>query len=232
VEQDLVDQNREQNIRQNLTREDPVTWCIRAVTKLRTMWMAQSYPFATFGRGVWVHMRCHIARAAARHIEIGDRVILSRGVRIEVCPNPGTRPPVLILDRCVGVQRRCVISARNRIHVMQHVIMGPAAVVMDHAEELEGSAASTARSNDGEVGTIRIEEGCWIGSRAKIVSVKGELVIGRNSVIGANCLVTQSIPPYSVVMGSPASIVRQYDLSKGKWVLGSVRPGNGPATQP
>jgi hypothetical protein len=36
--------------------------------------------------------------------------------------------------------------------------------------------------------------------------------------------VTRSIPPYSVVSGDPARIVKQYDFSKGKWVLGCVRP--------
>jgi acetyltransferase-like isoleucine patch superfamily enzyme len=106
--------------------------------------------------------------------------------------------------------------------------MGPAAVVMDHANELQESANHAVNSKSEEGGTIRIEEGCWIGSRARIVSVNGELVIGRNSVIGANCVVTQSVPPFSVVMGNPSCIVRHYDLSKGKWVLGSVRQGNAP----
>jgi hypothetical protein len=42
--------------------------------------------------------------------------------------------------------------------------------------------------------------------------------------VGANSVVTRSIPPYSVVSGDPARIVKQYDFSKGKWVLGCVRP--------
>jgi acetyltransferase-like isoleucine patch superfamily enzyme len=233
MQQALVETNPELNIQQHrLAREDPLVWCVRAFTKLRTLWIAWIYPFSSFGSGVWVHFRCRIPRIAARYIQIGDRVILSRGVRIDACPNPGADSPVLILEKGVGVQRGCVISARNRIHVMQNVIMGPAAAVMDHANELEESANSAVNSKGGESGTIRIEEGCWIGSRARIVSVKGELVIGRNSVIGANCVVTQSIPPFSVVMGNPSSIVRHYDLSKGKWVLGSVRRGNAAGEQP
>jgi acetyltransferase-like isoleucine patch superfamily enzyme len=68
---------------------------------------------------------------------------------------------------------------------------------------------------------IRIEEGCWIGYGAAIVCGKGELVIGSNSVIGANAVVSRSIPPNSVVTGNPARVVKQFDPVKGEWVLGS-----------
>jgi len=41
--------------------------------------------------------------------------------------------------------------------------------------------------------------------------------------VGANSVVTRSIPPYSVVAGDPARIIKQYDFSEGKWVLGCIR---------
>jgi hypothetical protein len=98
------------------------------------------------------------------------------------------------------------------------VIFGPSVVVMDH-----GAAEAGAPAPSGG-GRIRIEEDCWIGFGTKIVCEKGELVIGRHSVIAANSLINRSIPPFSVVAGDPARIVKQYDFSKGKWVLGCVRP--------
>jgi acetyltransferase-like isoleucine patch superfamily enzyme len=70
-------------------------------------------------------------------------------------------------------------------------------------------------------GTIRIEEGTWIGFGAAIVCSEGELVIGKHSVIGSNCVVTRSIPPYSIVMGNPARIVKQFDPLKETWELGA-----------
>jgi acetyltransferase-like isoleucine patch superfamily enzyme len=36
-------------------------------------------------------------------------------------------------------------------------------------------------------------------------------------------VVTRSAPPYSVLSGNPAMIVRQFDPVKQAWVLGSVR---------
>jgi acetyltransferase-like isoleucine patch superfamily enzyme len=49
---------------------------------------------------------------------------------------------------------------------------------------------------------------------------RGELVLGRNCVVAAHSVVTRSAPPYSVLSGNPAMIVRQYDPEKGVWRMG------------
>jgi acetyltransferase-like isoleucine patch superfamily enzyme len=109
---------------------------------------------------------------------------------------------------------------------MRDVIFGPSVLVTDHGDKLlEGRPAM----QDGQMvgGTVRIEEECWIGFGSVIVCEQGELTIGRHSVVGANSLITRSIPSYSVVAGNPARIVKQYDFSAGKWVLGCIRPNAG-----
>ncbi|WP_417275560.1 acyltransferase [Celeribacter halophilus] len=50
-----------------------------------------------------------------------------------------------------------------------------------------------------------IEADCWIGSR---VTIMEGIRIGRGSVVGAGSIVTKDIPPYSIVAGSPAKILR------------------------
>ncbi|SRR5581483_267483 len=44
--------------------------------------------------------------------------------------------------------------------------------------------------------------------------------VGARSIIGANALVTQhtQIPPGSLVLGSPAKVVRQLDLEEQRWL--------------
>ena len=208
-------------------REDPLTWFSRGASKLRTLWLGHTYPFASFGKGAWVYYSCGVARSAAKYISLGENVGLGRHSRLEVSATPGTDPPILILGKGGGLQRRCVISARNRVHVMQNVIFGPSVLVMDHAREVEGDASVTGGVEESHGGTILIEEECWIGFGTIIICEQGELVIGRHSVIGANTVVTRSIPPYSIVAGDPARIVKQYDFSQGKWVLGCIRPALG-----
>ena len=51
---------------------------------------------------------------------------------------------------------------------------------------------------------VWIQDDCWLG--ANVVVCPG-VVIGRGSVIGANAVVLQDVPPYSVVAGVPAQVV-------------------------
>lgn len=57
--------------------------------------------------------------------------------------------------------------------------------------------------NDIEKDVI-VDEDVWIGAR---VTLLAGAHIGRGAVIGANSLVNKEIPPYSVVVGSPARII-------------------------
>jgi acetyltransferase-like isoleucine patch superfamily enzyme len=94
---------------------------------------------------------------------------------------------------------------------------------MDHNHAFEDVNVSIADQGITEGGTILIGEGCWVGFGAAIVCSKGELIIGRHSVIGANSVVTRSVPPYSVVTGNPARVVKSYDPVKEEWVIGSSK---------
>lgn len=50
-----------------------------------------------------------------------------------------------------------------------------------------------------------IESDCWIGAR---VTIMEGVRIGRGTVIGANSVVTKSIPPYSIAVGIPAKVIK------------------------
>ena len=116
-----------------------------------------------------------------------------------------------------------MISARNCIHLEEDVILSPSVLIMDHAHGYEDVRLPVDQQGITEGGRIRIERGCWIGHGAAIVCNEGELVLGRNSVVAANSLVTRSIPPYSVAAGNPSRVVKQYDRAEGRWVLGARR---------
>jgi acetyltransferase-like isoleucine patch superfamily enzyme len=62
--------------------------------------------------------------------------------------------------------------------------------------------------------TIVIEDGVWIGAGAIVIA---GVRIGKNAVVGAGAVVTKNIPPYCVVVGNPARIVKQYDPLSKTW---------------
>ena len=150
-------------------------------------------------------------------------VWVSSGTWLNIPDIPRRGEPAIILEDGVKFQRRSIVSAKNNIHIKRNTICGPSALIMDHNLAFEDVTVPICHQGTTQGGRIRIEEGCWIGFGAVVVCDHGDLVIGRNSVVGANSVVTRSMPPYSVVSGNPVKIVKQYDPSKGKWVLGSVR---------
>jgi acetyltransferase-like isoleucine patch superfamily enzyme len=201
--------------------EDPLSLVPRIVSRLYTQWLLWTYPFLSVGRGFTAQSSCELRRSSAPYIKIGAGVRLDRRVWLNIPFIPNSAGPVILLDDGCAVGRRCVISAQNRIHVGRNVIFAPAVLLMDHEHGPESATMAIGVQRTTEGGTIRIEEGCWLGFRVAVVCSKGELVIGKNSVIGANSVVTRSIPPYSVVTGNPARVVKHYEPTKGMWVLGS-----------
>jgi maltose O-acetyltransferase len=55
--------------------------------------------------------------------------------------------------------------------------------------------------------SIILEDNVWLGARVTIL--KG-VTIGHDSVIGAGSVVTKSIPPRSVAVGVPASVIKTF----------------------
>ena len=67
---------------------------------------------------------------------------------------------------------------------------------------------------------VILEEDVFVGTGTVIMGKKnGEpLVLGRYCRIGANSVVLDDIPPYSVAVGNPARVVRVWDHAREEWV--------------
>jgi acetyltransferase-like isoleucine patch superfamily enzyme len=62
---------------------------------------------------------------------------------------------------------------------------------------------------------ITVEDECWIGANAVLTA---GVTVGKHSVIAAGAVVTKNIPPYSVAVGNPARVIKQYDFNQKQWV--------------
>lgn len=108
------------------------------------------------------------------------------------------------------------ISSYNKIIFEKDVLTGPHVFISDHNHEYSNPDIAVCnqgvRCGDGD--KVVIGEGSWIGTNAVII---GNVRIGKHSVIGANAVVTKDIPDYSVAVGIPARVVRQFDFLTGEW---------------
>lgn len=128
------------------------------------------------------------------------------------------------IDSCgrnVNIQPRAVISKRVRIGddsgvgerslvqgnvvIGSHVMMGPQVYIYTQNHCFERTDIPMDQQGFSPERGVIIGDDVWIGSR---VTILPGVTIGEGSVIGASAVVTKDVPPYAVVAGNPARVVK------------------------
>ncbi|MDY0328078.1 MAG: acyltransferase [Arcobacteraceae bacterium] len=123
-------------------------------------------------------------------ITIGDNVIIPPGTILSAMPN----------------------DPDNGIEISNDVLLGPNVSIYSATHNFD-KIDIPIKAQGYNSKKVLIKEGAWIGVNSVILP---GVTIGRNSVIGANSVVTKDIPDYSVAVGSPARVVKI--LTKGEIV--------------
>ena len=170
--------------------------------------------FMKYGRNVYFFPGVHVARP--EYITIGDNVTIGRNVDLFVHPDdPETKEAIIEIGDNVHIGTNNIIGARKKIVFEENALLGPHVMIGDHSHEYEDIEIPVKFQTVTEPGPVRIGRDSWIGANVFILP---NVTIGRHAVIGANSVVTRDIPPYSVAVGVPARIIKQYDFELKKWV--------------
>lgn len=116
-------------------------------------------------------------------------------------------PQILIGDN-VSIGEYCHLGCINSIIIDDNVLLGSNVMIIDHSHGKSNTEDFLIAPNQRVLyskGKIHIESGVWIGEK---VSVLPNVTIGKNSIIGANSVVTHDIPPNCVASGNPALVLK------------------------
>jgi acetyltransferase-like isoleucine patch superfamily enzyme len=157
--------------------------------------------------------RLHGVRAGARPRVYGARPRLGGGGRITVGAN----------CRIEGRQARCSLVAEPAaeiivgdnayfnngftLHAACRVVIGDDVRFGDGSAVYDTNFHEVAPGDGVRQAPVVISDGVWVARGAVILP---GVVIGERSVIGANTVVTRSVPADCVVAGNPATIIRRF----------------------
>jgi acetyltransferase-like isoleucine patch superfamily enzyme len=169
--------------------------------------------FGSYGKDVYIEPGVFINRP--RYMHIGDRVRIKRDTNINIHPvNRKSKEGILFVGNHVAISQGCIISAFRRIVIEDDVGIAPYVCIIDNSRK-PTDITRPLQEQDIEVGAVHIGAGTWL---AYNVCVLPNVKIGEHCLIGALSVVNRDIPPYSIAVGSPARVVKQYDFDRGEWV--------------
>ena len=131
-----------------------------------------------------------------------------RFCRIDVFPEINSKKrKIIIFGKNIQIGDNVHIAAVDGITIEDNCLIASNVFITDHdhgntnKEDLKMEPKNRIINSK----KVRIGQNCWIGQNVCIL--KG-CVIGENSVIGAGAVVTKSFPPYSILAGNPAKIIK------------------------
>ena len=166
------------------------------------------YRRASRRRGVTIRKSCLIspeARINARDgaITIGEGATISPYAVIQGNVTMGSNCSVQSFAVLVGYgtaeDRVGEIRIGNDVRIAPHVMIIAANHKFDDVTRPIAKQGVERKS-------IVIEDDVWIAGRANIMA---GVTVGRGSVVAAGAVVTHDVPPYSVVAGVPARVIKK-----------------------
>lgn len=156
-------------------------------------------------------------------IEIGDDVLVHHNAMFSVVEefNGRRHEPRLRIGSRTNIGYGIWFSCVGEIEIGEAVLMSHNILIADSYHEYHDPARAIIDQPMAEPKAVKVENGCYLGAH---VAILAGVTVGEGSFVGANAVLTQSVPPNSVVAGNPARVIRRLDRERGEWVDADGRP--------
>ena len=140
------------------------------------------------------------ARGSPEGVTIGEGALLSRGVILSCKDGPIT------VGSRANLGWRCVVSSVGGVVIEEEVLFAGGCYVGGGRYRLDDRARSIASQGSFSKGPVHVGRGSWIGAHAVILD---GVRVGDGAVVAAGAVVADEVPPFTIVAGVPARVIRE-----------------------
>jgi acetyltransferase-like isoleucine patch superfamily enzyme len=148
----------------------------------------------------------------AKYISIGKKVHVNEGSWM-LSHKISEKDPVIKIGSGSYIGRFVHIVSVNKIDIGDNALIADKVYISDNAHNYKDINAIIKDQDILDYGPVVIGENTWLGENVCVMGAS----VGKHCVVGANAVVTKDIPNYSIAVGSPAKVIKQYNLSTQKW---------------
>lgn len=149
------------------------------------------------GRGSVIHRSVRMDTPPYRRFSIGERSV----VESFSCVNNAVGDVIIGHHTRIGLHNTIIgpVSIGNHVNLAQGITV----TALNHnfsnpSQRIDEQGVSTT--------PVTIEDDVWIGANAVILP---GVTVGTHSVVAAGAVVTRNVPPYTLVGGVPAKVIKE-----------------------
>jgi acetyltransferase-like isoleucine patch superfamily enzyme len=153
-----------------------------------------------------------------KFIKVAKGFTTGIGSRIEAYPK--YNQTVLIFGDNFQMNDYVHITAMERVEIGNNVLFASKIYISDcshgsySGDENDSNPDSMPAKRQFFTKPILIEDNVWLG---EFVSVLPGVTIGKGTIVGANSVVSKSLPPYVIAVGSPAKAIKKFNFLTSRW---------------
>ena len=153
-----------------------------------------------------------------KYIQVSKGFTTGVGCRIEAYPK--TDKKVLLFGENFQMNDYVHITAMESVKIGNNVLLASKIYISDcshgsySGDENDSHPDSIPHDRPLSSKPVVIEDNVWLG---EFVSVLPGVTIGKGTIIGANSVVSKSLPPYVIAVGTPAKPIKKFNFENNKW---------------
>lgn len=131
------------------------------------------------------------------------------GVYIRHCGNNVNIEPHVLFNHALSIGDNSGIGEFSELYgditIGNNVMMGTNCIIYSRNHAFARTDIPMCQQGFSEVRPVVIEDDVWIGGR---VTILPGIRVGTGAILGAGSVVTKDVPPFAIVGGNPAVVIK------------------------